>query len=84
MTANNPDDKRAARLAQRLTGPAAPEIGCDECFDFLDYYVELELARADADARVPGMKAHLEGCSACRADHDSMRALLLHDSQDAS
>ena len=30
-------------LVARLLGPAAAEIGCDECFDELDRYVELEL-----------------------------------------
>ena len=38
----------------RLLGPAEPEIGCDECFEQLDLYVELDLAGSDADAAVPG------------------------------
>jgi len=59
-----------------LLGPTGPEIGCDECFDMLDQYVELELAGADADDRIPGMRAHLEGCPACREDHDSLLALV--------
>jgi hypothetical protein len=59
-----------------LLGPKGPEIGCDECFDLLDQYVELELAAADADTRIPGMRAHLEGCPACREDHDSLLALV--------
>jgi hypothetical protein len=65
---------------RRLLGPSEPEIGCDECFELLDEYVELELAGADADARVPGMRPHLEGCPACREDHESLRDLLLLDS----
>jgi hypothetical protein len=60
----------------RLLGPAAPEVGCEECFDGLDRYVELELAGADADAAMPGLRAHLEGCPACREEHDSLRALV--------
>lgn len=38
--------------------------------------VELELAGQDADAAVPGMQAHLEGCPACHEDHDSLAALI--------
>ena len=57
----------------RLLGPKEAEIGCDECFDSLDVYVELMLAGGPADERVPGMRAHLEGCPACREDHDSLR-----------
>jgi len=60
----------------RLLGPAEPEIGCDECFAELDRYVELELSGADADAAIPGMGAHLEGCPACGEDHRSLRALV--------
>jgi hypothetical protein len=60
----------------RLLGPRGPEVGCDECFEELDRYVELELAGADADAAVPGLRAHLEGCPACREEHESLVALL--------
>jgi hypothetical protein len=60
----------------RLLGPAAPEIGCDACFEELDRYVELELAGEDADAAVPGLRAHLDGCPACREEHDSLHAFV--------
>jgi hypothetical protein len=60
----------------RLLGPAEPELGCDECFAELDRYVELELAGADADTLVGGMRAHLAGCPACAEEHESLRALL--------
>jgi hypothetical protein len=60
----------------RLLGPTGPEVGCDECFDELDRYVELELAGADADAAVPGLRAHLAGCPACREEYESLRALV--------
>ena len=61
---------------RRLLGPGVPELGCDECFEQLDRYVELELADADADAGVPGLSAHLDGCPACREEHDSLLALV--------
>jgi hypothetical protein len=60
----------------RLLGSADPEIGCDECFEQLDRYVELELAGADADQSLPGLRAHLDGCPACREEHESLRALV--------
>jgi anti-sigma factor RsiW len=61
---------------ERLLGPGEPEVGCDVCFDELDRYVELELAGRDADAAVPGLRAHLAGCPACREEHESLRALV--------
>ena len=65
-----------ADLLGGLLGPAGPELTCDQCFEHLDRYVELELSGDDADAAVPGMHAHLEGCPACGDDHDSLRALV--------
>jgi hypothetical protein len=64
---------------KRLLGPAEPELLCDECFEKLDEYVELELHRAPADERIPGMRAHLEGCPACHEDYESLRDLVQSD-----
>ena len=60
----------------RLLGPTETEVGCDVCFDELDRYVELELAGKDADTAIPGLRAHLEGCPACREEHESLYALV--------
>jgi hypothetical protein len=62
---------------ERLLGPEGPEVSCEQCFELLDQYVEEELAGADPDAAVPGMRTHLEGCPACREDHESLRELVL-------
>ena len=66
----------AKQVLGRLLGPAGPEVDCDVCFEELDRYVELELSRADADAAIPGLRAHLDGCPACREEHASLRALV--------
>jgi len=60
----------------RLLGPASPEVGCDVCFDELDRFLELEVAGHDPDAAVPGLRMHLDGCPACREEHESMYALV--------
>jgi hypothetical protein len=63
-------------LMGKLLGPEGPELTCEECFDELDRYVELEVAGADAEAEIPGMRAHLAGCPACHEDHESLKALV--------
>ena len=68
-----PDLKDTLR---HLLGPAEPEVGCDTCFEQLDRYVELELAGANVDTALPGLRAHLDGCPACREEHESLRALV--------
>ena len=68
-------DRRREELLGRLLGPSEPEVSCEECFELLDQYVELELAGEDADAAIPGLRAHLVGCPACREEHESLRTL---------
>lgn len=60
------------RLIAALLGPAGPELTCEECFEQLDRYVDVTLADGDPDRAVPGMRAHLIGCPACREDYDSL------------
>jgi hypothetical protein len=64
------------RLIAALLGPAEPELTCEECFEQLDRYVDLELAGADAGRAVPGMRAHLAGCPACLEDHASLATFV--------
>jgi hypothetical protein len=78
-------------IAERLLGPDEPELGCDECFEYLDRYVEAEAAgepaldgcpacvAPDACAKARaciGMRAHLQGCPACAEEYASLKALL--------
>ena len=67
---------RDRELIGRLLGPEGPELTCEQCFDLLDRYVDLEVAGAAADEQVPGMRAHLEGCPACDEDHASLLAFV--------
>jgi hypothetical protein len=71
----------AERLLARALGPTEREVSCEQCFELLDRYVELELAHADADTALPGMRAHFEGCPACDEDHRSLLALIAQDRQ---
>ena len=73
------DKRMDENTVKRLLGPAEPELLCDECFEKLDEYVELELEGAPADNRIPGMRAHLEGCPACHEEYDSLRELVRGD-----
>ena len=69
-------ERPTEQVVRAVLGPDAPELGCDECFDQLDRYVEAELEGRDPEAAVPGMTAHLSGCPACREDHESLVAMV--------
>lgn len=75
-----PEPRPRVEVLGRVLGPAAEELSCEECFEQLDRYVELSLAEERADERVPGMRAHLEGCPACAEDYESLRALASEQS----
>jgi hypothetical protein len=77
MTRPNHAD-RDRRLAL-LLGPTGPELTCEQCFEELDRYVELEFADAEADRQIPGMRAHLDGCPACHEDHESLLAFVTRE-----
>jgi hypothetical protein len=63
--------------AQRLTVDAEPWLSCDDCFHLVDQYVE-NLLRGDKDD-MPGLRAHLRGCSACRDEATSLLLLTAAD-----
>jgi hypothetical protein len=69
-------EREQHEILNRLLGPEGPELTCEQCFEELDRYVELEVAGSDADAAIPGMRAHLAGCPACHEDHESLRELV--------
>jgi hypothetical protein len=76
MDAMKNHDNEQRDSVRRLLGPIGPELGCEHCMELLDQYVELELAGENAEARIPGLRTHLDGCPACREDHESLRALV--------
>jgi len=78
-------------IVDRLLGPEQPELGCDECFENIDRYVEMQLGGNAAFTRCTvcvspddctrerhclGMRAHLQGCPACAEEYASLKALL--------
>ena len=70
------DKHTSDRTIKRLLGPVEAELLCDECFEKLDEYVELELGGGAADSVIPGMRPHLDGCPACHEDYESLRELV--------
>ena len=49
------------------------EIGCDECFERLDRFAEIEISGAEASVAMPLVDDHLDKCADCRS---TLEALL--------
>jgi hypothetical protein len=52
------------------------EIGCDECFEVVDQFVEMELAGKDAAEAMPLVQDHLHRCKCCREEFEALLAAL--------
>jgi hypothetical protein len=58
-------------LDQFLTTDPA-DVGCDEALAMMHVYVELLGAGGDAEARYPGIAAHLRACGPCGDDYEGL------------
>ena len=52
------------------------EIGCDECLDKLDRFVEMTLAGKNAAEAMPLVQDHLERCRDCREEFEALLKVL--------
>jgi hypothetical protein len=52
------------------------EIGCEECFEEIDRFVEIALAGKDAAEAMPLVQDHLTRCRACREEFEALLRAL--------
>ncbi len=48
------------------------EIGCEECENALDQYVDLLLAGEDPTQIMPVLEQHLSVCSCCHSEYEAL------------
>ena len=64
------------RMARSILTARPDEIGCDECFEQLDRFVEMTLAGKNAAEAMPLVQDHLERCVDCREEFEALLAAL--------
>jgi hypothetical protein len=52
------------------------EFGCEECFQELDRFVEIQLAGKDAAEAMPLVQDHLDRCRECKEEFEALMAAL--------
>jgi hypothetical protein len=52
------------------------EIGCDECFEQLDRYIDMTLAGKDVAEAMPLVADHLRHCRDCREEFEALLEVL--------
>ncbi len=64
--------------AERLVRDGGLWMSCDDCFDRLDEYIDMQ--PTDDPNWLPAMTSHLTTCQACREEVESMLVLVDADS----
>ena len=64
------------RLVRAIITVRPDEIGCDECFEELDRFVEATLAGKNAAEAMPLVQDHLERCRDCREEYEALLTAL--------
>jgi hypothetical protein len=70
------DLDRLKQMAREIITTRPDEIGCDECFEQLDRFVEMKLAGKNAAEAMPLVQDHLERCDDCREEFEALLAAL--------
>ena len=70
------------RMVILLTNPHTGEISCEECFDDIDRFAEIELVGKSAAEAMPLVQDHLEHCQDCREEYEALMAALKFIEQD--
>ncbi|GAB4557130.1 MAG: hypothetical protein Kow0047_01230 [Anaerolineae bacterium] len=70
------DPDHLKMMVRGILSTRPDEIGCDECFELLDQFVELKLAGKDAAAAMPLVEDHLQRCGDCREEFEALLAAL--------
>jgi predicted anti-sigma-YlaC factor YlaD len=70
----NPDTLKKMILI--LTSTHSGEISCDECYEEIDRFAEIELVGKSAAEAMPLVQEHLEQCQDCREEYEALMAAL--------
>jgi hypothetical protein len=72
------DSRKIKQMVRNILTARPDEIGCDECLDQLDRFVEMRLAGKDAGEVMPLVEDHLRRCDDCREEFQALLTALRH------
>jgi hypothetical protein len=61
------------RLLRLVARTEDEELSCDECFELLPQYVDLEVLGEAPNVRQPLFRHHVEQCAVCREEYETLR-----------
>jgi hypothetical protein len=69
-------------LIREIAEVREEEIGCDECFEQVDRFIEMELSGLDTARAMPLVQEHLEICGECREEYEALLTALRATGED--
>ena len=66
------DQDTLSKIMQSLIVTEETEIGCEDCFEEIDKYVEMLRQGKDPAKVMPLVQHHLDICSCCREDFEAL------------
>lgn len=64
------------KMVQSIEMTHPNEIGCDDCFEQIDQFVEMKLQGKDMAEAMPLVQDHLDRCGDCREEFEALLAAL--------
>jgi len=59
-------------LISKIPHTHEDEIGCDDCFDELHKFAEMELKGKSPEKAMPLIQEHLDNCGECRQEYQAL------------
>jgi hypothetical protein len=72
------DSRRIKQMVRSILTARSDEIGCDECLEQLDRFVEMELTGKNPAEAMPLVQDHLERCRDCHEEFEALLEALRH------
>ena len=63
-------------LLREIAETREVEIGCDECFEQVDRFVEMKLSGLNTAQAMPLVQEHLQICGECREEFEALLLAL--------
>lgn len=70
------DRDKLKNLVREIAVTRPEEIGCDECLEQVDRFVEMELSGLNTAEAMPLVQDHLDKCDDCREEFEALLAAL--------
>jgi hypothetical protein len=71
-----PADEMMGKLIRMVEDTDEVEISCDDAFELLDRYVELEARGEDVAHLLPMVKRHLDRCRDCHEEYEALAQIF--------